>query len=305
MPANGFFGAGQEKIMLFRFLRWYWALLGWKLMLCEDDPGDGGTGGAGGKGNKGDGGKGGTGENGDGNNGSGRDEDPAVLESRLRAAFRERDAEKSRRRELEERINEIEAKQREREEAERQAAEEAEQQRLQEQGKFKEALEVKKAEFEKERAALVAQNQQIAMRSVMADLKVMVAKVPNIVPDAVGDVAVQLQQDIGLDENYEPFVKGPDGNPRRSPDNPLNNMTLDEMVNEFLKTRTYYLKTSLPAGGGAGAGEGEGGTGKWDPKRVTEPKYGEEWKKADPKGYAEAFDAHIKELMKKQSSATA
>jgi hypothetical protein len=132
------------------------------------------------------------------------------------------------------------------------------------------------------------------MRGVRADVRALVAAVPNIVPEAVGDVAVQLAEYIGLNEKYEPFVRDPKtGKARQSPENPLEDMTLKELVSEFLKSRTWYLKTSVPGGGGSGPGEGERGVGKWDPKRVAEPTYGAEWKKADPEGYAKAFEAHI------------
>jgi len=270
-------------------------------MLNLDPNHDGGAGG-GGQGGGGSGGAGGSGGSGSasgqggGGGASGDNRTPEEIakyfKDEAQRAFKARDEANARLREIEESLNGLRAKEAEREAAEAKAKEEEQQRLLKEKGQFEEALKLKEQQYGQELAKLKQRAQQAAIERVRADVRASLATIEGIVPEAVDDAATVIVGQIGLDENYSPFVKGDDGQPLKNREDPRKLVTISEFVKGYVANRRWMLKDRTPTGSGNAGGSADGKP-SFDPAQISDIQYAKKWKEADPDGFKAAWKKHL------------
>lgn len=265
------FGKGTWLRLLFR--------LGW----MADDP-DAGGGGGGGAGDL--------------------PHDDVVPRSVMREVVADRDRLKARAHELESqaskaaaRLVELERKEAERAKAEADAAEQAKLRELEEKKQYdlatKQAIENHQREWQSRLDKVATVNTKLARTSARAELRVAIAKVPNVVPGAIDEIANLLMNQIGFNDESDAFVQDSNGKPRRDPSDPTRQMSMEALAAEYLKNRPFFLVTNAPPASGGGAGDRPDGQVFDINRAVVDVDYAQAWEKADPEGFIKAWDAEM------------
>lgn len=118
-----------------------------------------------------------------------------------------------------------------------------EQSKLRSQGKYEEAVrlikEKSETDFRNLQSAATHRLVPLAIRSAAANIQ-------NLTPEASQDLPVLLRDHIGLDPNtLEVFVKDNEGKPMTGTD--LKPVSVEQFVSEFVKTRPYLVRGTIPA----------------------------------------------------------
>lgn len=163
-----------------------------------------------------------------------------------------------------------------------QSQEQAKQRQLEEQGKYAEALKLTEEKYNGRYQKLATSAQQ---RLVPMAIKSAASTIESITPEAVQDLPSMLAQHVGLDpESLEVYVRGPDGKPLT--DASLKPVPIESFVREFVKSRPYMQKGTMPASHGL---TGEGRSQEFTMAQAsTNPAVAKAWAEQDPAGYANA-----------------
>lgn len=160
-----------------------------------------------------------------------------------KAVIQARDADKAERRQLAERLGQLESTTKAAEEAQRKAAEQAELSKLTNKGEYETALKRVEETWKGKHQALTARLRD----STLADA---VARVPGVLPAAARDIATQLASGCGYDPDTHQItfvdaagrpLLGQDGKPKSA----------EAVVGEFLAERPWYRASSGSPGSGA------------------------------------------------------
>lgn len=210
-------------------------------------------------------------------------EDADTWKNRFEDAVRTRDEAKSRNRELTERLTSAEQKLQEIEAKSQQIQEERKRAQLEQEGKYSEALQLTEQKH--------VQNYQklsglASSKLVPMSIRSAAAGIETLTPEAISDLPQLLRDRIKLDPNtLDPTVLGDDGKPMT--DESLKPVTVEAYVREFVKTRPYLHKASVPAKHGIMAQAG--GDVEYSIERCKDsPAKMARWATEDPTGYAAA-----------------
>jgi len=127
-----------------------------------------------------------------------------------------------------------------------------------------------------------------AVERVRTDLRFVISRIPNMMQEAVGDVADVLVSQIGMDENYNPVVVDQEGHPRSDPSDPTRPYGIEQFARDWLQARPHFLR----AGGGSQAGGSAPVTWSIE-KAAADLEYDQKWQKADMEGNKKAWREHL------------
>jgi DNA polymerase III gamma/tau subunit len=207
-------------------------------------------------------------------------EDVTVWKSRFEEAVQTRDQVRESNRLMKEQLDNV-SKELNQFKSEAQKAREAEEQsKLRSQGKYEEA--VKKIQEKSEADFRNLQN-SATQRLVPLAIRSAATAIPNLTPEAAQDLPVLLRDYIGLDPTtLEVFVKDNEGKPLTGPD--LKPVPVEQFVSEFIKTRPYLVKGTIPAQHGITGQQQQVGLDQV----MSDPKAAGEFALRDPEGFAKA-----------------
>ena len=173
------------------------------------------------------------------------------------------------------------------------AKETEEQSKLRSQGKYEEA--VKKIQEKSENDFRTLQH-AATQRLVPLAIRSAAASVQNLTPEAAQDLPILLRDYIGLDPtSLEVFVKDNEGKQMTGPD--LKPVSVETFVAEFVKTRPYLVRGTIPAQHGI-----TGTPQQADLEQVmSDPATAREFAVRDPAGFAKAQSEYFspKNVMKR------
>jgi len=156
--------------------------------------------------------------------------------------------------------------------------EKEEQVKLESKGKYQEALKIAE---EKHAAQYRGLQSAATQRLVPLAIRSAAGAIPNLTPEAAQDLPVLLRDYIGLDPStLEVFIKDKEGKPLTGPD--LKPVPVESFVAEFVKTRPYLVKGTIPNQHGI---TGVNGQVTVD-EIMNNPQLASEYAAKDPAGYA-------------------
>lgn len=214
----------------------------------------------------------------------------------------DRDAFKSKLKEMEGIMEEYKTTKQKLSEYEEQAnkrKQEAEKKKLEEAGEYQKIIEQNKLEHKKELSNITSKMHQRILPSAIKDAAL--RAVPNLLPNALDDLVMVTSNTVGIDNEFNVYVKNQDGKVQLDSDGKP--MSLEKHLKVFIEARPWYLADRQPTHKGLKPGE----TSNNQSKTLAEMNEQErdEYKKANPEEYQRAIDAMMSpENMKKLAQET-
>jgi hypothetical protein len=171
-----------------------------------------------------------------------KNESPEVWKQRFEETVAARDQLRESNRLIKEQLDKVSSELNQFKTEAQKAQEREEQVKLESKGKYQEALKTVEEKYSTQFKSLQSAASQrlipLAIRSAATGLG-------NLTPEAAQDLPVLLRDHIGLDPNtLEVFVKDNEGKPMTGPD--LKPIPVEAFVAEFVKTRPYLVKGTVP-----------------------------------------------------------
>ena len=192
------------------------------------------------------------------------------------------------------RLDALEAEAKDRAAKEAKSKEDQDRQRLEGEGKYKEALESSQKKFQGELDTL----RQASIHAIAPGaIRSAAMKVQDVIPDAIGDIEKVLSPFVRVEfvnGRFETTVVGEDGKPLK--DEKLAPVSVESFVSSEVQKRSWWILGGVSTGSGAKL-PGNAGTKiikpEWTPEAaLANPRVNAEWAKADPEGYAKAFQEY-------------
>ena len=160
---------------------------------------------------------------------------------------------------------------------------EDEKKKLESAGEYQKIIEQNNQKHQQE---LQTVNSRFVNKLIPSAIRDAALKVPAILPNAIDDLIPIIKDNLGIDNEFNVFVKNEEGKPKLGDDGkPL---SVDTFMTEYVKTRPWFLADKQPTNKGLKPGQiSDGKTTKGlgemnDQERA-------DYKKANPAGYDEAM----------------
>jgi hypothetical protein len=196
---------------------------------------------------------------------------------------------------LESELNKYRAAEQERQAKDAQRQQDQEKQKLEGEGKYQEALKLEHESHTKAMNNVLTTAQQKIIPSLIKGQLANSA----IVPTAVDDVSNYLKSRIGLDDKFDPYVKGDDGKPLLD-EKTMQPVPVDQFIASYIENRPWLKGDKMVIGTKTqpGAKGSINSNPTWTPENALKSRaLAEEWKAADPQGYEKAMDQYQRDMM--------
>jgi hypothetical protein len=203
----------------------------------------------------------------------------------VKQIIKQRDEFKSKAREQETRLSQLESAERDRQARDEQARTTAEQEKLKNEGKYREALELSEKKW---KGQVDVFKGRAAAQLVPLAIQGAAAQISNLTPEAMKDLPSLLERQLSIDaETLEVYPVGLDG--KRLVDETLKPISVEQYVSKFVSSRPYLLRDQMPVSHGAVGGASKGKVSI----DVNDEKAMQELAERDPEGYKAAVSEQI------------